>query len=338
MTSSLALPQFDPIKNELSSVALQTWQRRSLVANLVAQTGIVLTGAIVRLTASGLGCPTWPECVAGSIAPTSAQTESWHKYVEFGNRLLTFVLLIIALLAIAAIRQHNSARAASGLPKRRSLTFLAVGSLAGIFVQAILGGITVLTGLHPLTVAAHFMVSIGLITVAQVLLTKAQESNDTPVVSQVPKALAIGMRVHIWLALSTLVIGTLVTGSGPHAGDTAEIVRLGFDERTISAIHADFVFLFVGLTVGLLIALAASNAPTQVMRLAWVIFAICIVQGIIGYTQYFMGLPWVLVAVHVLGACLLWIVCVRFYLSRNLRGVNLETDQFQRLRKSAINM
>ena len=322
MTTPTATPLSNPRNTENSWVELKTWQRRTLIANLIAQTGIVLTGAIVRLTASGLGCPTWPECVEGSIAPTSAQTESWHKYVEFGNRLLTFVLLIVALVTIVAIWQHNRSRMKAGLLKRKSLTLLAGGSLVGIFAQAILGGITVLTGLHPLTIAAHFMVSIGLITVAQVLLTKAQESDDIPVVGQVPKALAIGMRVHIWLALSTLVVGTLVTGSGPHAGDSADIVRLGFDERTISSIHADFVFLFVGLTVGLLIALAACNAPAQVLRLAWIVLAICIVQGIIGYTQYFTGLPWALVAVHVLGACLLWIVCVRFYMSRNLRGIN----------------
>lgn len=305
-----------------NQVDLKNWQRRTLVANLVAQTGIVLTGAIVRLTASGLGCPTWPECVDGSIAPTSEQTESWHKYIEFGNRLLTFVLLIVAILTIVAIRQHNSARTKAGLAKRRSLTFLAGGSLVGIFAQAILGGITVLTGLHPLTVASHFMVSIGLITVAQVLLTKARETDDAPVVSLVPAAVALGMRVHIWLALSLVAVGTLVTGTGPHAGDTAEIVRLNFDERTISSIHADIVFLFVGLTVGLLIALVATHSNARTIRLAWIVFAICLVQGIIGYTQYFTGLPWALVAVHVLGACLLWIATVRFYLSRNSRGVN----------------
>jgi cytochrome c oxidase assembly protein subunit 15 len=322
MISPVTSPVSSTPNAEKSSVGLKNWQRRTLIANLIAQTGIVLTGAVVRLTASGLGCPTWPECVAGSIAPTSAQTESWHKYVEFGNRLLTFVLLIVALVTIVAIWQHNRSRREAGLRKRKSLTFLAGGSLVGIFGQAILGGITVLTGLHPLTFAAHFMVSIGLITVAQVLLTKAQEPDDLPIVRQVPKPLAIGMQVHVWLALGTVAIGTLVTGSGPHAGDTAEIVRLGFDERTISAVHADFVFLFVGLTVGLLVALAACNAPAKVMRLAWLVLAICIVQGIIGYTQYFTGLPWALVAVHVLGACLLWIACVRFYMSRNLRGVS----------------
>lgn len=309
-------------KATFTPVNLKSWERRTLLANLVAQTGIVLTGAIVRLTASGLGCPTWPECIEGSISPTSEQTQSWHKYVEFGNRLLTFALLIIALLAIVAIRQHNRARATSGLTKRKSLTFLAVGSLVGIFTQAILGGITVLTGLHPLTVAAHFMVSIGLITVAQVLLAKAQEPGDSPVVSLVPTAIAVGMRVHIWLALSLLAVGTLVTGSGPHSGDSAEIVRLNFDERTISSIHANIVFLFVGLTIGLLVALSATHSNAKIIRLAWNVLAICIAQGIIGYTQYFTGLPWALVTVHILGACLLWIATVRFYLSRNLRGTN----------------
>jgi cytochrome c oxidase assembly protein subunit 15 len=164
------------------------------------------------------------------------------------------------------------------------------------------------------------MVSIGLITVAQVLLTKAKDPGDVPVVSLVPTAIAVGMRVHIWLALSLLAVGTLVTGSGPHAGDSAEIVRLNFDERTISSIHADIVFLFVGLTIGLLIALSATHSDAKIIRLAWIVLVICIVQGIIGYTQYFTGLPWALVTVHVLGACLLWIATVRFYLARNLRG------------------
>ena len=304
----------------MSNIALKAWERKTLVANLIAQTGIVLTGAIVRLTSSGLGCPTWPECVEGSIAPTSAQTESWHKYVEFGNRLLTFVLLVVALVTIVAIVKLNKRRSHAGLAKRRSLTALALGSLAGIFAQAILGGITVLTGLHPLTVAAHFMLSIGLITVAQHLLTKASEPEDLPVATQVVSPIHIAMKTHVWLALLVVFIGTLVTGSGPHAGDSAEIVRLGFDPRVISWIHADIVLLFVGLTIGLVVALTATRAPRQVTRQAWIVLVICIIQGFVGYTQYFTGLPWVLVAIHVLGACLLWIYSVRLYLARNTRG------------------
>jgi len=304
----------------VSNIALKAWERKTLVANLIAQTGIVLTGATVRLTSSGLGCPTWPECVEGSIAPTSAQTESWHKYVEFGNRLLTFVLLVVALVTIVAIVKLNKRRSHAGLAKRRSLTALALGSLAGIFAQAILGGITVLTGLHPLTVAAHFMLSIGLITVAQHLLTKASEPEDLPVATQVVSPIHIAMKIHVWLALLVVFIGTLVTGSGPHAGDSAEIVRLGFDPRVISWIHADVVLLFVGLTIGLVVALTATRAPRQVTRQAWIVLVICIIQGFVGYTQYFTGLPWVLVAIHVLGACLLWIYSVRLYLARNTRG------------------
>lgn len=299
---------------------LRTWQHRTLIANLVAQTGIVLTGATVRLTASGLGCPTWPECVAGSIAPTSEQTEAFHKYIEFGNRLLTFVLLIVAIASLFAVYKHNQDRRLAGLAKRRSLTVLALGVLLGIFAQAVLGGITVLTGLHPLIVAAHFMVSIGLITVAVILLVKAQEAGDRPVSLQVARPIDLGMRIHIWLALVVIAVGTLVTGSGPHAGDTNDIVRLGFEFRNITTIHAALVWLYLGLTTGLLIALLATSAPKHVTRQAWIVVGVCIAQGFVGYTQFFTGLPWGLVAVHVLGACLLWIFTVRFYLSRNTRG------------------
>ena len=299
---------------------LRSWQHRTLIANLVAQTGIVLTGATVRLTASGLGCPTWPECVAGSIAPTSEQTEAFHKYIEFGNRLLTFVLLIVAIASLFAVYKHNQDRRLAGLAKRRSLTVLALGVLLGIFAQAVLGGITVLTGLHPLIVAAHFMVSIGLITVAVILLVKAQEAGDRPVSLQVARPIDLGMRIHIWLALVVIAVGTLVTGSGPHAGDTNDIVRLGFEFRNITTIHAALVWLYLGLTTGLLIALLATSAPKRVTRQAWIVVGVCIAQGFVGYTQFFTGLPWGLVAVHVLGACLLWIFTVRFYLSRNTRG------------------
>ena len=299
---------------------LRKWQHRTLIANLVAQTGIVLTGATVRLTASGLGCPTWPECVAGSIAPTSEQTEAFHKYIEFGNRLLTFVLLIVAIASLFAVFKHNQERKQAGHNKRRSLTILALAILLGILLQAILGGITVLTGLHPLIVAAHFIVSIGLITVATVLLVRAQEPNDTPVTLQVAKPIAIGMRIQLWLALVVIVLGTLVTGSGPHAGDTNDIVRLGFEFREITTAHAALVWLFLGLTSGLLVALHSTTAPKAVTKQAWIVLGICFAQGIVGYAQFFNGLPWGLVAIHVLGACVLWIYTVRFYLSLNLRG------------------
>ena len=296
------------------SAPLRTWQKRVLQANVVAQTGIVVTGAIVRLTSSGLGCPTWPECVAGSVTPTSSQTQSWHKYVEFGNRMLTTVLVVVALASIVAVRQHNKDRVKAGQAKRHVLMRLALANFGGIFAQAILGGITVLTGLNPLTVAAHFLVSIALITVAVALLWRAKESTDTRTIAIKPVVYR-GIQTLTALALTVITLGTLVTGSGPHAGDSAKITRLPFDPQLISWIHADVVLLFMGLLVGLLVALYATDAPVLVKRSAKVSLAVALSQGLIGYVQYFTALPWVLVAFHVAGACLLWIAVIRFLLS-----------------------
>jgi len=296
------------------SPQLRTWHKRVLQANVVAQTGIVVTGAIVRLTSSGLGCPTWPECVAGSITPTSTQTQSWHKYVEFGNRMLTTVLVIVALASIVVVRHYNKDRVQAGLARRPVLLKLALANFGGIFAQAILGGITVLTDLNPLTVAAHFLVSIALISVAVVLLWRAQDSGDTRALSINPIVYR-GIQTLTALALTVVTLGTLVTGTGPHAGDTADITRLPFDPQLISWIHADVVLLFMGLLVGLLIALHAMDAPSAVKRSAKILLAIALGQGLIGYVQYFTALPWVLVAFHVAGACLLWIATVRLLLS-----------------------
>lgn len=293
---------------------LRTWHKRVLQANVVAQAGIVVTGAIVRLTASGLGCPTWPECVNGSITPTSSQTQSWHKYIEFGNRMLTTVLVVVAIASIVVVRQHNRDRVQAGLDSRPLLFRLALGCFGGIFAQAILGGITVLTGLNPLTVAAHFLLSIALISLAVILLWRAQENSDERKLVLSPIA-SRGFQVLTGLALTVITIGTLVTGTGPHAGDSADITRLPFDPRIISWIHADVVLLFMGLLVGLLVALYALNAPALTKRMASITLAVGLGQGLIGYVQYFTSLPWILVAFHVAGACILWIATLRLLLS-----------------------
>ena len=281
--------------------------KRILFANVLAQIGIVITGGLVRVTSSGLGCPTWPECVDGSITPTSAQTESWHKYVEFGNRLLTFVLLIVAILVILAVRKAKL--------NRKVLSRLAYGTLAGIFAQAILGGITVLTKLHPATVAAHFLVSIGLITIAYNLYWRAQETGDQNFKLTVPSAFRLGAKLHTALALVVIVIGTIVTGSGPHAGDVNEVERLPIDPRLISWLHADSVLLYIGLTVGLLVAAKSMNLPEQVTKATTVVLVVSLLQGAVGYIQYFTGLPWVIVALHIAGACILWVATLRLLYS-----------------------
>lgn len=300
------------------------WHLRVLQANVVAQSAIVVTGAIVRLTSSGLGCPTWPECVAGSIAPTSEQTQAWHKWIEFGNRMLTVVLGLIALGTILAIRSHNQNLKKNLGAKRKDLTRLAAGGLVGIFAQAILGGITVLTGLNPLTVAAHFLVSIGLISLAVVLLWRTRASGSPLVEPRQVVAPIIyrGLQLQLGLALTVIILGTLVTGTGPHAGDSADIARLPFDPRIISWVHADFVLMFMGLIVGLLIALIATHAERSVTKRCAIVLSVGLGQGLIGYVQYFTGLPWVLVAFHVTGACILWIVSLRLVLSAG-------TDRFQ---------
>lgn len=283
------------------------WVRRIYIANLVTQSGIILTGAIVRITGSGLGCPTWPECTEGSLIPTATQMESWHKYVEFGNRLLTFVLAAAAIAAIGAALVDRRRRRRSGLPARPVLTALAVIPLLGTIVQAVLGGITVLTGLHPLTVAAHFLVSIGLVAACVALVVRSGEEGDRPVRWLVPVPIAYLTWALVAATLLVVVLGVVTTGSGPHSGDADVQARFGFDLRTVAWLHADSVLLFLGLTIGLLVAARVCHAPAALTRRTLVLLAIALTQGIVGYTQYFTGLPELLVAIHVLGAIGVWL-------------------------------
>ena len=301
------------------SPELRPWHRYATTANVLAQTGIIITGAIVRVTASGLGCPTWPECVDGSLIPTSTQTQEWHKYVEFGNRLLTTVLIIAAGLTLIAIVQHNRLRQSHGLARRPAYFRLALACFAGIFVQAILGGITVLTGLNPLTVAAHFLVSILLVACSYRLWWLIRVPNSDEQHIEIHPTIMRGLWIQTALAAIVIVLGTLVTGSGPHAGDSANIARLPFDPRIITWIHADAVLLFIGLSCGLVVALVVNNAHTEVRRRAWLVVCVALGQGAIGYVQYFTNVPWVLVAFHVAGACALWLATLTLLFSPDQR-------------------
>jgi heme a synthase len=298
--------------------------RRIFIANLVAQSGIIVTGAIVRVTASGLGCPTWPECTDGSLIPTADQVESWQKWVEFGNRLLTFVLAALAIAAVVAMLWQRRQWRKRGLGPRTALLVLAAVPLVGTIVQAVLGGITVLTGLHPATVSAHFLVSIGLIAVCAVLVARSGDVGDQPVLYFVPKvvvALAWGV---VASAGFVVILGVLVTGTGPHSGDVGVESRFPFDFRTISWIHADAVFLFVGLLVGLIVALIVQRTAPRALRRALLLLAIAAAQGAVGYIQFFTGLPQLLVIVHVIGAVLVWVTVLFIPLALRTRGVAAE--------------
>ena len=260
------------------------------------QMAIVVTGGAVRITGSGLGCPTWPECTPGSYTPVPNQAEGQvHAWIEFGNRLLTFVLLLGALIALViAIRVSKHA-----VTKNR-VRLLAALQLIGILGQGALGGITVLTDLHPIPVASHFLLSVFLIAGAISLRYEI-----VGIVRQ--KAVGIVatlMPVLIWLTLFVIVAGTIVTGSGPHAGDE-NAKRFGFSPRVVSWLHADLVIALVVLTLILWLITRVSH-NTVIHRYLSIFLLISLSQGLIGYVQYFTGLPEILVAAHLLGATLVW--------------------------------
>jgi cytochrome c oxidase assembly protein subunit 15 len=268
---------------------------RLALANAVANGAIVVTGGAVRLTGSGLGCPTWPRCTSESFVATPEL--AGHGVIEFGNRLLTFVLAAVAIATVVAVWRSE----------RRDLRPLAVLTFLGIPAQALLGGVTVLTGLNPWTVAAHFLVSIVLIALATVLWLRSREPGVGQPLLRRPLALLVTGAAAVTAVV--LVLGTLVTGSGPHSGDVdADDVptgdRMGFDVELVSQLHADAVFLLVGLTVALLVSLYATDAPGRVRRAARDLLVVQLAQGVVGYVQYFTDLPVALVLLHMLGAVL----------------------------------
>ncbi|MCZ7436510.1 COX15/CtaA family protein [Micromonospora sp. WMMC241] len=268
-----------------------TLLRRLALTSIIANVAIVVTGGAVRLTASGLGCPTWPRCTDESYTTTSEM--GVHGVIEFGNRLLTFAVGIIALAVVLAVLTQR--------PRRRGLLPLAVGVLFGIPAQAVIGGITVLTNLNPWVVGLHFLASMVVIAVAYALWRRTVEP-DGPVTPTVPAPLRTLAWITTVVGAAVLVVGTWVTGSGPHAGDQGA-ARNGLDPEAISQVHADGVFLLIGLSVALYFAFRAVGAA-RAARAAGVLLAVELGQGLIGFVQYFTHLPAVLVAAHMLGSCL----------------------------------
>ena len=282
--------------------------RRLALTSLLANVAIVVTGGGVRLTGSGLGCPTWPRCTEDSYVVTRELAA--HGLVEFGNRLLTFVIGFLVLAAfVAAVRQR---------PRRNDVALLGFVVLLGIPAQAVLGGITVRTGLNPWTVMGHFLLSSVLIGLATWMHHRTKEGDRVPrlLVAPALRSLAVGLLV---VTAVTLVLGTLVTGSGPHAGDAAA-ARTGFDPATVSQLHADAVMLLVGLTVAFYVALRAIGADRRVVGAAGILLVVELAQGAIGYVQYFTDLPVLLVAAHMLGACAVLVAAVKVVLSARDRG------------------
>jgi cytochrome c oxidase assembly protein subunit 15 len=269
--------------------------RRAAYLSLGLNVLLVVTGGAVRLTGSGLGCPTWPHCVASSYTSTSAL--GYHGVIEDGNRALSATAgIVAALVLLLALIQ---------LPRDRRQVGWAAAVLASIPAQAVLGGITVLTHLNPWVVACHFLASMVVIFAAYRLCLAVEEPGGAvqPLVGAPLRALN---QVLLTVTGAVLVVGTVVTGSGPHAGDE-HARRTGLDPGMVAQLHADLVMLLIGLSIAWYFALRAVGAPDRARRAAVVLVGIELAQGAIGFVQYFTHLPILLVGAHLAGACAVWL-------------------------------
>ncbi|WP_172798360.1 heme A synthase [Mycobacterium sp. GA-1285] len=266
---------------------------------ILTQGGISVTGAIVRVTASGLGCPTWPQCFPGSFTPVPvAEVPVVHQAVEFGNRMVTFLVVLTAAAAVLAVTRAR---------RRREVLIYAWLMPASTVAQAVIGGITVLTGLLWWTVAIHLLVSMTMVWLAVLLFVKIGEPDDGVPIRRVPKPLRQLTFLSGLALAAVLVTGTFVTGAGPHAGDKsieAPVPRLQVEIVTLVQIHATLLVAYLSLLVALAFALRAVAAPRPVVRRLAVLLALVAAQALVGRVQYALDVPAALVAVHVAGAAL----------------------------------
>jgi len=267
---------------------------------LFFQAGLVVTGGAVRLTGSGLGCPTWPRCTGGSFVPVPHQAQGeLHSWIEFGNRLLTIALFLTSISALIIVLVLH----------RRDIRNLARWQVLGILAQIPLGGITVLTHLNPIAVALHFILSMVLIAAGTILYERRQPNPTTHIVKKT-KSQLLG-RGQLLMTGLVIAVGTVVTGSGPNAGD-ASAPRFHFHFKEITWIHADLVIALVLLTIYFYV----KSAPATLLRRRILIFfTLVLAQGGIGFLQFYRGLPELLVGAHLLGVTLVWIAAWRIYLA-----------------------
>ncbi|MCX4909677.1 heme A synthase [Streptomyces sp. NBC_00878] len=297
------------VRNPLAFIA-ERWTpsprtvQRAALAALVMAVLIVVTGGAVRLTGSGLGCPTWPKCTDDSLTTTSAM--GVHGVIEFGNRMLTYVLCAAVGWAIIAARSQT--------PYRRSLTRLGWAQFWVVMSNAVLGGVVVLVGLNPYTVAAHFLLSTALIAVATVMWQRTREGDAAPrpLVGKPVRQMAW---VLVAVTLLLIAVGTVVTGAGPHAGDSSEVERIPLNWENVTKLHAVLAWIVVTLTFALWFVLRAVDAPEGPLHRTRDLFLVLLAQGGIGYVQYFTDLPEVLVGLHMFGSCLVWIATLRVLLT-----------------------
>ncbi len=304
--------------------------RRLTISAIVANAGIVVTGAAVRLSNSGLGCPTWPDCTDGRLLPGGANTHAaLNQSIEFGNRLLGFLVFVTAAgCVIGAWRLR---------PRRTSVLRIAWLLPLGVVAQAVLGGITVRQKLNPLTVAPHFLLSMVLVFIAVWLHSRVGEG-DAPMRRLVRRELAAGVIALIGVVAAVEIVGTLVTATGPHAGDPGT-KRLSWDPKIVTQFHADLVFLYVGLVVALLLGFLATGAPAVVRRRTVELIVVIVLQATVGYVQYFTHVPAVLVGIHMFGATLATVATARLYFATRTRGAALpprSADEIEPARREQV--
>jgi heme a synthase len=288
--------------------------RRIALAGVLASAGIIMTGAAVRLSQSGLGCPDWPACTAHSIVAGGTSGSSLvHRWIEFGNRLLTGAILVISVLVAVAAWQFRP-----GGGRRRDVVVLGFTQPAGIVAQAVIGGVVVLTKLDPVWVSIHFLLSISLVAAAVALHVRVTEGAGPtrPLVRGDLRLLAAAV---VAVVVAMLAAGTVVTGTGPLAG-ARSVARYHLPLGGVTQLHADIGWLITGLVLALVTGLRFGDAPRRARRLGWVLLGLILAQGAVGYTQYFNGLPAGLVWVHVTGAVLIWITALRLLFALRDRG------------------
>jgi cytochrome c oxidase assembly protein subunit 15 len=296
----------DPAAASDRLARFRSWTRNVLLANVIGQILIIGTGGAVRLTDSGLGCSTWPMCEPGQFTPAFHEALTIHPYVEFGNRTMTGVLGVIGLMVLLLVWTDRS--------RSRAYRTLGVVPLVGVLAQAGIGGVVVLLHLHPGWVSLHFGVSAALVWFSAYLLHRHGEG-DGPPARVGSRAVATTGALLGLLLVPVVTLGVLVTGSGPHSGDTEVGYRLALDPLATTRAHSTSVWLFTVTLLVLLILLhrtrPAAGVPvgalTGARRAAWLLLAVTLAQGAIGYVQYFTGLPELLVGLHLVGAgCLVW--------------------------------
>jgi heme a synthase len=302
-----------------SAAVLRLWA----LAGVVTSALIILTGAAVRLSQSGLGCPDWPACTAHSLGAADTSGDPLiHRWVEFGNRLVTVAIFVVAVgVFIAAWRF----RPRSG--RRPDLIWLAALQPAAIVLQAVLGGLVVLTKLNPALVSVHFLASVALVAATVGLYVRCRESTRRPV-PFVPRTVQLASIGIVGTIALMMAAGTVVTGTGPLAG-AANVARYHLPLEGVTQLHADIGWLLAGLMVALLLGLRLTAAPRKAVRLGWLLLGLIGLQGVIGYTQYFSGLPAGLVWCHVAGSVAIWVTALLLPYALRDRGSVSDPDGAQ---------